>query len=106
MVCALNLFNLVEGTEDEYRRYAVEAGRVLRRVGASVVAAGRDPLRLLEGDLLREWFLVVRFPDERAFSEFLSLIDSGPMHGTRERVTRDYIWTVYQPWDLVDWTGA
>lgn len=106
MIYAVNLFNLKGGAEADYRRYAIEASGVLRRVGATVVAAGRDPLRLLAGDILREWFIVVEFPDERAFSDFLSSIEAGPLHGVRERLTSDYIWTVYEPWPLAQWANT
>ena len=103
MLYALNVFNLVDGADDAYKRYAVNAGRLLQRVGGSVVVAGRRPVRMLEGDRIRTYFMVVQFLDEGAFADFLTLIETEEMHPTRQACTKDYIWTVYEAWDLAAW---
>ena len=105
MVYALNVFNLVDGREDTYKVYAVKAGRLLQRVGASVAVAGRRPIQMIEGDLVRRYFMVVQFPDASAFARFLDLIRAEDMHQTRQSSTKDYIWTVYETWDLTRWVS-
>lgn len=40
MICALNVFNLIPGREDEYRDYPVKAGRIIYGLGGKVVSAG------------------------------------------------------------------
>ncbi|HWY22635.1 MAG TPA: DUF1330 domain-containing protein [Candidatus Acidoferrum sp.] len=105
MVYALNVFNLVDGGEETYKLYAVKAGRLLQRVGGSVAVAGRRPIRMLEGDLVRSYFMVVQFPDERAFATFLALVGTEDRQQTRQGITRDYIWTLYESWDLTRWVS-
>lgn len=105
MIYALNLYNIVEGKEDIYKQYSIEAGRLLQRVEASVVIAGNNPIRMVEGDQARDYFLVVQFPDEEAFSLFLSLLEMGNLHYLREETTKDYIWTLYQNWNLEKWVN-
>lgn len=105
MVYALNVFNLLPDREEAYRRYSVGAGRIIKGVGGRVVAAGRDPLRELHGDLTRRYMIVVEFPGEDAFQDFLDEADKQALHNLREGATTDYIWTLYEPWDLKAWVN-
>ena len=94
MVYALNVFNLLADHEAEYRDYNLR-GRV--------VAAGRDPLRQMHGDRSRRYLIVVEFPSEEVFQKFLDQAQEQGLHRLRESATTDYIWTLYQPWDLKAW---
>src|SRR5689334_15112089 len=105
MVYALNVFNFADGGESAYKRYAVQAGRLLQRVGGSVAVAGHRPLQMIEGDRIRECFMIVQFPDAQAFAAFLALVEAEDMHQTRHGATRDYLWTLYESWNLAAWVN-
>ena len=102
-VYALNVFNLLPGKEDQYREYSVKIGRIINGIGGKVVAAGRDPLRRLHEDRPRRYTVMVEFPSETAFQQMLDQGEQGDLHQLRETATTDYIWTLYQPWDLRAW---
>lgn len=103
MIYALNAFNLVPGREEDYREYNLRAGRIIYRLGGRVVAAGRDPLRELHGDCTRRYMIVVEFPNEEIFQAFLDQAERDDIHRLREGATTDYIWTLYNAWDLKAW---
>ncbi len=103
MLYALNVFNLLPGREDDYREYNLRAGRIIYRLGGRVVVAGRDPVRELHGDATRWYLIVVEFPNDTVFQQFIEEAQQQDIHRLRERATTDYIWTLYQPWDLKAW---
>lgn len=103
MLYALNVFNLVPGREDDYREYNLRAGRIIYGLGGRVVAAGRDPVRELHGGESRRYLIVVEFPSDAAFQQFLDQAEQDDIHRLREAATTEYIWTLYQPWDLKTW---
>lgn len=47
--------------------------------------------------------IVVEFPSEKIFQEFLDEADDKNIHSLRENSTKDYIWTLYEPWDIKEW---
>jgi hypothetical protein len=49
--------------------------------------------------------IVVEFPSEKAFQEFLDEAERQGIHHLRETSTTDYIWTLYEPWDLASWVS-
>lgn len=103
MLYALNVFNLVPGREDDYREYNLRAGRIIYGLGGRVIAAGRDPVRELHGEQSRRYLIVVEFPGAETFQQFLDQAESADIHRLREAATTDYIWTLYEPWDLKAW---
>jgi uncharacterized protein (DUF1330 family) len=103
MLYALNVFSLVAGKEAVYRDYSVKAGKIIYRLGGRVVASGHQPIRYLRGDVQRQEFIVVEFPSEAVFQQFHDAAESEGLHNLREGSTYDYIWTLYQPWDLRAW---
>lgn len=103
MLYALNVFNLLPGREHDYREYNLRAGRIIYDLGGRVVAAGRDPVRELHGDAARRYLIVVEFPNEEVFQEFLDQAEREDIHRLREGAATDYIWTLYRPWDLKAW---
>jgi uncharacterized protein (DUF1330 family) len=103
MIYALNVFNLVPGRENDYREYSVKAGRIIYGLGGRVVSAGRGPLREMHGDTVRRNLIVVEFPSLEAFEQFIDEAEDQNIHAMREGSTTDYIWTLYEPWDLRAW---
>src|SRR5581483_122483 len=103
MVYALNVFNLLPGKDDQYRDYSVKAGRIIYGMGGKVVASGWKPIRRMHEDRSRRYLIVVEFPSETVFQAFLDEAEKQGIHDLRETATTDYIWTLYEPWDLRQW---
>tara|TARA_B100001123_G_scaffold449450_1_gene614887 strand:+ start:595 stop:918 length:324 start_codon:yes stop_codon:yes gene_type:complete len=103
MVYALNVFNFLEGKEDQYRDYSVKAGKIIYGYGGKVVASGWKPRRRLHEDRGRDYFIVVEFPSEEVFEDFVDEAEQQDIHDLRETACTDYIWTLYEPWDIRDW---
>jgi uncharacterized protein (DUF1330 family) len=103
MVYALNVFTLIAGKEDQYRDYSVRAGKIIYGYGGKVVACGHKPIRHMHGDVARRQFVVVEFPSEEIFQKMIDDMDRDNIHHLRETATQDYIWTLYEPWDLRAW---
>jgi uncharacterized protein (DUF1330 family) len=103
MVYALNVFNLAADREREYADYSVRAGKIIYGLGGRVIASGWNPIRNIHGDRERRHMVVVEFPSETVFQQFLDEGERQGIHDLRERSTTDYIWTLYEPWDLRSW---
>jgi uncharacterized protein (DUF1330 family) len=106
MVYALNVFNFVPGREDQYRDYSVRAGRIIYGMGGRVVASGWKPIRRMHEDRERRHMIVVQFPSEQVFQAFIDEAEKQGLHEMREGSTTDYIWTLYEPWDMREWVKA
>ncbi len=106
MVYALNVFNLLPERENEYRDYSVKAGKIIYGMGGRVVASGWKPIRKLHGDTERRYLIVVEFPSEAVFQAFIDEADKQNIHHLRENACTDYIWTLYEPWDIREWVEA
>ncbi len=103
MVYALNVFNFIEGQENDYKEYSVKAGKIIYGKGGRVISSGWNPIRELRGDIKRRHMIVVEFPSEQVFQEFLDEAEKDDIHRLRENSTADYIWTLYEPWDMREW---
>src|SRR3954453_17731655 len=103
MLYALNLFNFVPGKEDQYRHYSVLSGKIIYGLGGRVIAAGHAPVRYLHGDVERRQMIVVEFPSEEAFQKFHDEAERQHIHELREGTTCDYIWTLFDSWDMRSW---
>lgn len=103
MVYALNVFNFLPGKEDQYRDYSVKAGKIIYGFGGRVVSSGWKPIRRMHEDRTREYFIVVEFPSEDVFQQFIDEADEKDFHDLRETACTDYIWTLYEPWDIKAW---
>ena len=106
MVYALNVFNLVPGHEDDYRAYSERAARIIYGLRGRVLLAGSNPIRRIHDDRERRQMIVVEFPSNTAFQDFLDEGERQDIHRLRESSTTDYIWTLYEPWDLREWMSA
>ena len=103
MVYALNVFNFIDGKEDDYRKYSVKAGKIIYGKGGRVVSSGWNPIRKLHGDKERKNMIIVEFKNEKDFQNFLDEAERQNIHSLRENSTTDYIWTLYEPWDIRKW---
>ena len=106
MVYALNVFNIKEGREDEYREFSVRAGKIIYGMGGKVVSSGWNPIRQIHGDQERRHLIVVDFPSEKVFQDFLDQAEKDDIHKLRENSTSEYIWTLYKTWDIREWVKA
>lgn len=93
----------MNGKEDDYREYSIKAGKIIYGKGGRVVSSGWNPIRKLHGDKTRKYMIVVEFPSEQIFQDFLDEAETQNIHLLRENSTTDYIWTLYEPWDIRDW---
>ncbi len=101
---ALNLFDILPGKESTYRQYSIEAGRIIFGLGGKVICSGWHP-KTLRGDEMRSHFILVEFPSEDVFRFFLESPDHQSTHQLREDSTTNYIWKLFEPWDLKTWVA-
>ena len=47
--------------------------------------------------------IVVEFPSRKIFQDFLDEAEKQNIHRLRENSTKDYIWTLYEPWNIKAW---
>ncbi|MDG2267858.1 MAG: DUF1330 domain-containing protein [Alphaproteobacteria bacterium] len=105
MVYALNVFNLLPKKENDYKEYSIKAGKIIYGKGGKVVSSGWKPIRNIHGDIKREYMIVVEFPSEKIFQEFLDEAEKVNIHPLREQSTKDYIWTLYEHWNIREWVS-
>ena len=103
MVYALNVFNLVSSKENLYKEYSVKAGKIIYSKGGKVISSACNPIMKLKGDIDRSYMIVVEFPSKKVFKEFLEEAETQDIHRLRESSTKDYIWTLYEPWNIKAW---
>ena len=105
MIYALNVFNLKPENEEDYKKYSIKAGKIIYSKGGKVVSSGWKPIRNIHGDIKREYMVVVEFPNEKIFQEFLDEAEKENIHPLREESTKDYIWTLYEYWNIREWVS-
>jgi len=103
MVLALNVFNLLSSKELDYKEYSIKAGKIIYSKGGKVIASGWKPIRKIHGDTERKYMIIVEFPSDRVFQDFLDQAETENIHSLRELSTSDYIWTLYEEWDIKEW---
>ena len=103
MIYALNVFNLVSSKENFYREYSVKAGKIIYAKGGKVISSACNPVRKLKGDTERRYMILVEFPSIEIFQDFLDEAELQNIHYLRESSTSEYIWTLYEPWDIKAW---
>ncbi|MEM7541666.1 MAG: DUF1330 domain-containing protein [Pseudomonadota bacterium] len=102
MIFVLNLYNIRPGKEALYREYMKHAGPKLADFNAAPIAAGEHPVEL-SGNNKRSHMVLVSFPDREAFDDFYQACDEAGLHELREAATDNYLWTLYEAWDLAAW---
>ncbi len=104
MIYTLNLFDIRPENIDLYRQYSREAGRVIAALGGQVICSGWHP-KTLRGEMMRSFFIVVAFPSHEAFMTFLNDPQYKEMHTWRDASTENYIWKLFESWDLRHWVA-
>jgi uncharacterized protein (DUF1330 family) len=103
-IYTLNLFDITPSRDKVYREYSRAAGKVISSLNGSVICSGWHPTTL-RGEDTRSYFIVVEFPDREAFDLFLNSPLHASMHALRENSTENYIWKIFEPWDLKRWVA-
>src|SRR6476646_5997592 len=104
MIYTLNLFDILPDKVQLYRRYSIEAGKVIFGMNGKVVSSGWHPTTL-RGEETRHYFIIVEFPDMEALEFFLNDPAHHDMHEMRENSTENYIWKIFEPWNLNTWVA-
>lgn len=104
MVYTLNLFDIRPESLDLYRQYSREAGQSIAALGGQVTCSGWHP-HTLRGEELRSYFIIVAFPSHETFATFLNDPQYEAMHALREASTENYIWKLFEIWDLNYWVA-
>ncbi|GAA0854803.1 hypothetical protein [Aliiglaciecola litoralis] len=102
MVYALNLYDIIHGEEATYRQYVKLATQQLKGIDAKPICSGTNPIRSLKGNA-RQHMLVMQFGDEKDFDLFMHRLEEQNLHMLRESSTENYIWTLFDNWDLKKW---
>ena len=105
MILALNVFNLSKNKEHLYKEYSIKAGKIIYSKGGKVISSGCNPIRKLKSDVLRNYFIIVEFPSEKVFQNFLDEGEKQNIHSLREDSTSEYIWTLYENWNIKNWVN-
>jgi len=100
MLYALNLFNIKNTKQAQYEQYLTEASVFLTKVGGAIVVGGHNPVASIGDDKERQHFLVVQYPDRDALKEFGRLTEEAGIHELRNQATTDYIWSLFDPWEM------
>ncbi|GAB5380121.1 MAG: hypothetical protein Alis3KO_24300 [Aliiglaciecola sp.] len=105
MIYALNLYDIKEGKEAIYQQYVLKATAQLKGLDAKPVCSGTHPIRSLKGNT-RQHMLVMGFGSEEDFDSFMQRLEANDLHSLRESSTENYIWTLFEHWDLKQWLGG
>ncbi|MDC0602694.1 hypothetical protein OAP14_06640 [Aliiglaciecola sp.] len=102
MIYALNLYDILDGEENTYKEYVKLATQQLAGLDAKPICSGTNPIRSLKGNA-RQHMLVMGFGSEHDFDEFMHRLEKHNLHILRESSTENYIWTLFDHWNLKHW---
>lgn len=105
MIYAVNLFDLVEGREDEYRSYMKATAPLLDGLDAEPVLSAHRPIRSLHGEA-RQYVVVMKFGSIADFETMMERQKAADVGRLREDATTHYIWTLYEEWDVGAWLSS
>ncbi len=93
-IYALNLFDLAEN--DMYRQYSRRSVSAVGKHGGKVVALGKLA-GAVEGEAEpRTAMVLVEWPSQEAFQDFLDDPEHADLHPLREGGTENYLWWLYE----------
>ncbi len=102
MIFALNLYDIIEGKEDVYKEYMKQSIELMDGIDAEPVAAGHKPCKELSGNT-RQHFVVMKFGSMNDFETLMERQQASDVNKLREDATENYIWTMYEEWDMGTW---
>ena len=102
MIYAMNLYDIREGKEDTYREYMKRSVELMDGIDAEPVAAGHNPLKAMTG-APRGHFVVMKFGSMSDFDRLMDRQEENGINQLREESTTNYIWTLYEDWDIGSW---
>lgn len=102
MIYAMNLYDLVEGKEDIYKEYMKRTVDLMDGIDAEPVAAGHNPRKELKGET-RGHFAIMKFGSMKDFDTLMERQVANDIDKLREASTENYIWTMYEEWDIGTW---
>tara|TARA_R110002073_G_scaffold216905_1_gene377088 strand:- start:324 stop:644 length:321 start_codon:yes stop_codon:yes gene_type:complete len=102
MIYAMNLYDIREGKEDTYREYMQRSVEVMAGIDVEPVASGHKPLKTMTGKS-RGHFAVMKFGSMSDFDTLMERQEQNGINQLREESTTNYIWTLYEDWDIGAW---
>lgn len=99
MVYVINLFNIADGKENVYKEYVRKSVEITSDLDMERVASGNKLLKSMTGKP-RSHFIVMKFGSINDFDQMVARQNKIGLDKMREESTEDYIWTVYENWDL------
>jgi hypothetical protein len=105
MLYAVNLYDLVEGKENVYREYVRQTFPLTNGIDMEQIAAGCPPYNAIQG-VARGHFIVIRFGSMDDFNTLMARQKANNVDKLREEATENYVWTLYQNWDIAHWLGT
>jgi len=102
MIFAMNLYDIVEGKEELYKEYMKQSIELMDGIDAEPVAAGHNPRKALSGKA-RGHFVIMKFGSMQDFDTLMERQEANEVNTLREASAENYIWTMYDEWDLGSW---
>ena len=96
----MNLYDIVD--EDMYKEYVKRSTSFLSSIKAGAIAAGTNPFREICGQA-RSNFIIAKFHSVQDFEAMLRWQEDNDIKRLRELSTDNYIWTLYENWDMAAW---
>ncbi len=102
MIYAMNLYDLKAGMEDTYREYMMKTAEIIADLDAEPVASGHKPIKTMTGEP-RSHFVIIKFGSLDVFDAMIERQNEKAINRLREAATENYIWTLYEDWDIASW---
>ena len=102
MIYAMNLYDLIPGKEDSYREYMLKTAEIIADLDAEPVASGHKPIKTMTGEP-RSHFVIIKFANLQVFETMIERQNAKAINLLREEATENYIWTLYEDWDIASW---
>ena len=102
MIYVLNLYDIVDGKEETYKEYVRQSVLLMDGIEVEPVVACHKPLKEMSGNS-RGHMIIARFGSMKDFDFFMERQEDKNIQNLREESTENYIWTMYEEWDLGAW---
>tara|TARA_B100001540_G_scaffold12936_1_gene11374 strand:- start:2001 stop:2321 length:321 start_codon:yes stop_codon:yes gene_type:complete len=102
MIYAMNLYDIRKGKEEIYKQYMTKSIELMDGISAELIASGHNPSKSLSGES-RQHFVIMKFESMNEFEHLMSRQEESGVNLLREESTTNYIWTLYDEWDIGSW---